>query len=381
VRKRYNLSVLLTLAVLLSLVALSSASSWADAYTFGSAPSISGDSTATMPEIFVGDYDEDGKSDLGLFWSSSNSFDVLLSTGKRFGGSDSGQWSAPGVFGHAGGQFYVGDYSGDGRSDLGFFEPGNNSFHVSKSTGTSFGGAGSGQWIAPNAFGNRGGTYYVGFYNGGAKADLGFFEPSNNAFYVSLSTGSSFNAPDSGQWSAPNAFGNAGGQFLIGDYNGDGSQDLGFFEPSNNTFSISYSYKSESFGGPSSGLKIGPGEFGHNEDGRFYVGDFNGDGRADLGFFEPADNSFYVALSSGTSFPPSGRRQWVSPNAFGHAGGEFYVGDYDGDVKDDLGFYDPGANAFRVSLSDGSKFKTSDSSLWARFQIYRIYVPLVIRRR
>jgi hypothetical protein len=356
-----------------SLLALSSAASLGSEHTVGDVPAIPGDSAGAIPEFYVGDFDGDGMSDLGLFWPNHNTFDVTLSTGESFGASGSGHWIEANVFGHRDGRYLVGDYNGDDKSDLGFFEPADNSFHVNISTGHSFDGSRTGRWIDPGEFGHRGGQYYVGLFNGGRKADLGFYEPANNSFHVTLSTGGGFNGLNSGQWLPPNVFGHPRGRFRIGDYNKDGSQDLGFFDPDDNSFHIAFSDGTRF--DPNSQEWISPNEFGHR-DGEYYVGDYNKDRRADLGFFEPADNSFHVTLSTGGRFDGPGSGAWVEPNQFGHRDGQYTVGDYDGDGRSDLGFFDPADNSFHVSLSTGTEFNVAGSGVWARFNPPRLYVPL-----
>jgi hypothetical protein len=353
--------------VVLSLVALSSSVSWGEEAPASSSFAFLPFCSKPRTDIYVGDFDGDGRSDLGVFRGVDNSFHVLLSTGKLFGDEGSGRWVEPNQFGNANGKYYIGDYDGDERSDLGFFDAADNSFHVSLSTGERFGGAGSGRWIGPNEFGHRDGRFYVAFFNGGLKSDLGFFDPADNSFWVTLSTGSAFGAKHSGQWISPSTFGHAGGEYYIGDYDEDGSEDLGFFEPANNSFYISFS-DGEGFYGPHSGQWIAPGTFGH-AGGRYYVGDYDGDGDADLGFFEPTGtyaNSFWVARSSGTSFPAGDRRRWVDPNKLGHAGGQFFIADFNGGGKDDLGFWDPADGSFTVGLSTGYPgFDFTGSGVWA----------------
>lgn len=331
---------------------------------------------STPPQIFIGDFNANGRDDLGLFWPDDNSFYVSLSDGTRLGAARSGQWVSPNEFGNRDGQYYVGDFDGDGRSDLGFFRPGDSTFHVSTSTGSHFGGVGSGQWIAPNTFGHAGGRYYVAYFNGGKKADLGFMDPTSNSYWVSLSTGSGFNAPFSGQWIAPNTFGHAGGRYYTGDFTDDGTEDLGYFEPVDNSFHISMS-NGQSFGNAGTGEWIAPGTFGH-AGGRYYVGDFNGDGNADLGFFDPGDSSFHVNLSSGSGFGKPGSGRWVDPGAFGHPGGEYYIGNFDGDLKgtSDLAFFEPSNRSFHVWLSTGSGFGDTGSGQWGTFDLCRLYLPV-----
>jgi hypothetical protein len=365
--------------VTLSLVALSSSVSWGAGEGVGAADALSIYCRDALPEVYIGDFDEDGRDDLGLFWPDNNTFHVSLSTGKRFGDEGSGQWVGPGAFGHSGGQYYVGDFDGDDRDDLGFFDPNNSSFHVSLSTGSSFAGTGSGRWLDPLEFGNANGRYYVAYFNGGKKADLGFFYPANNTFWVTLSTGSGFEMPKNNPWIKSNEFGNANGKYYTGDFTEDGTEDLGFFEPANNSFYISMS-DGEDFGQAGSGQWIAPNTFGH-AGGQYYIGDYDGDGDADLGFFEPADNTFWVALSNRREFPPDRRQRWVDPNELGHAGGQYFVGDFNGGGKDDLGFYDPTNGTFYVGLSTASGFDFTGSGVWANLRMCRSYLPMMVRRR
>jgi hypothetical protein len=218
------------------------------------------------------------------------------------------------------------------------------------------------------------GAFTSPFFNGGRKADLGFFDMNDNSFWVSLSTGSSFGADYSGQWIAPGTFGHAGGQYHTGDFNNDGSQDLGYFEPGNNSFHVNLS-NGEQFWKPGSGQWIEPGTFG-NSNGRYLVGDFDGDEKADLGFFEFADNSFHVNLSTGSDFGAGGSGRWIAPNGFGHPGGQHFVGNFNGGEhgKSDLAFYEPSDNSVHVRLSNGSGFYEGHE--WVSLNRCLLYLPL-----
>ena len=274
--------------------------------------------------FYNGDFNGDQIFDVGFFNSVDNSFQVAISTAHTTVGPDSGVWVAPGTFGHSGGRHYVGDFNGDGSDDLGFFEPSTDAFHVSLSTGTGFGAAGSGIWIAPGQFGSKRDNFFPADYDGDGITDLGYFEDQNNTFYVSLSTGSSFGGAGSGMWVGPNTLGNSGGRYYVGDYNGDKKEDLGYFEPVNRTFHVSLSSGSGFFAA-GSGQWVDPGAFGSDRD-NFFPADFDGDGAIDLGYLESGNNSFYVSLSTKSGFAGPGSGQWLAPNAMGQvSGGRFYV--------------------------------------------------------
>ena len=265
-----------------------------------------------------------------------------------FDGDNSGTWVPSMAFGTDSTKYLVGDFNGDRLMDLGYLEFGDNSVHVNISTGAGYWGPNSGRWIAPGQLGNANGRYLVGDFNGDGLDDLGFFDLTYNTFTVSISTGISFSGSGSGMWIGPNNWGHANGVHLIGDYNGDGISDLGFFENGNNTFNVNISTGS-SFGGAGTGTWASG--FGHSG-GKFYAAQFDGSGGDDLSFFEPGDNSFHVALQNlgSAGFLPS--RRWGSPNTFG--GGHpdnYYPADYNGDGMADLGYFDPSDNTFRVGIT------------------------------
>jgi hypothetical protein len=275
----------------------------------------------TEPDnYFPADFNGDGIVDLGYFESRDNSFHVMTGQGTFLGGPNSGRWIEPASWhAHPSGRLFACDFSGDGLDDLGFFEPADDTFHVTVSTGVGFGGTGSGRWVSPDTFGHGSGQHYVGDFNGDGRCDLGFFEPSDDTFHVNLSTGSGFFAPGSGRWVSSNAFGNPRGRYHVGDYNGDGRDDLGFAEPGDHTFWVTLS-RGDGFLGGSQWISAD--NFGSDKDG-YFAGDYNGDGIEDLGYQEVRDNSFHVTISTGTGFAGPGSGRWIEPGQWGDSSGRY----------------------------------------------------------
>jgi hypothetical protein len=296
-----------------------------------------------------GSLDGDLNADLLFIEPSNNTVWAAFSNGS-YAFINGSQWISPNSFGGGPQNYFVGDFNGDRIMDLGYFEAGDNSFHVMISTGTGFYGAGSGRWVEPGYFGHSAGRYLVGDFDGDGKDDLGFFEPGNTAFYVARSTGSGF---DGGQvWSNPGMFGTNKDNFFVGDFDNDGRMDLGYFESGNNSFAVSLS-TGKAFATGS--IWVNSNWFGHSA-GRYYVGDYDGDGKDDLGFFEPGNNTFYVARSLGNRFDTTGARVWVAQNMFGGNRDNFFPADFNADGKIDLGYFEAGDNSFHVALSEGTTF-------------------------
>ncbi|MBN1128302.1 MAG: hypothetical protein JXA71_04915 [Chitinispirillaceae bacterium] len=303
-------------------------------------------------------FNKDYKSDLMFFEPANNSIHMTTSTGTGFGGPGSGQWIGPNQY-NLKNNYFPADFNGDGITDLGYLHS-DNSFMVTIGTGTGFGGLGSGRWISPYSFGGSYGSYYVGDFNGDYRADLLFFEPANNTIHVTTSTGNSFSGPGSGQWITPNGFGNLKNNYFPADYNGDGMTDLGYLE-GDNSFHVTLS-TGTGFWGPGSGRWIVSNTFGGSY-GSYYVGYFNNDAKADLMFFDPGNNSTHITLSNGNSFGKSGSGQWIGPNGFGNLKNNYFPADFNGDGMTDLGYLE-GDNSFHVTISTGTGFWGSGSGRW-----------------
>jgi hypothetical protein len=88
----------------------------------------------------------------------------------------------------------------------------------------------------------------------------------------------------------------------------------------------------------------------HGTDG-WYVGDFNGDYKDDIFQYVPGTSGADVFLSNGTKFISSG--SWTGA---GYGIDGWYVGDFNGDGRDDIFRYVPGTSGADVFLSNGTKF-------------------------
>lgn len=91
------------------------------------------------------------------------------------------------------------------------------------------------------------------------------------------------------------------------------------------------------------------------------LGDFNGDGKDDIANFYPPNGTFWVTVSNGQASAPTSLWQTYSPSA----GWEHHVGDFNGDGKDDVLSYHPGNATFWVSTSTGSSFTTKKWAQWS----------------
>jgi hypothetical protein len=239
----------------------------------------------------------------------------------------------------------MGDFNGDGRSDIvSFVVNGNNDAWVSLSTGTSFGGAS--KWH--DYFGLPGEQLDVGDFNGDGRDDIVVFPKQlNGHVWVATSSGTSFSGVS--DW-----FGQmfAGQVAATGDFNNDRKDDIAVFtKGSTNDVLVALS----------NGTSFGPMLFWHD----FFAidaeipatGDFDGDGYDDIVTFTRGSSAdVWVALSTGSSFGASSL--WHSD--FVGATDIPRVADVNGDGRDDvISFVRGSSGDVWVALSDGTSFKAA----------------------
>ncbi|MGL4551648.1 MAG: FG-GAP repeat domain-containing protein, partial [Gemmataceae bacterium] len=224
----------------------------------------------------VGDFNGDGRDDLATFTrGGTGDVFVALSTGSGFVGTG-WKW-------HDNFCFYnevplVGDFNGDGRDDLATFTRGTTGdVFVATSTGSGFSGTGW-KWHDNFCFGTE--VPLVGDFTGDGKDDLATFTRGGTGdVFVAVSYGYTF-AGTGWKWHDAFCFGSEVPR--VGDFNGDGRDDLATF--TRGTTGDVYVATSGGWGAfNGTGAKWHEG-FAYNAD-LPLVADFTGDGRADLARF------------------------------------------------------------------------------------------------
>ncbi len=295
------------------------------------------------------DFDGDGRDDIVAFTLGElNDVYVALSDGTRFVGT-AVKWHD--FFGLPGETVLTGDFNGDGRDDIVAFTHGDLAdVYVALSTGNGFGPSQKWHdWFAPGAE-----VAAVGDVNGDGRDDIITFTQAGqeSPVYVALSDGTRF-VGTAVKWH--DHFSIPGEYPAVADVNGDGLADIISF--TQGTFGHNRVWVALS-----DGTRFGPAQVWHDwfarpgEQPR--VGDINGDGRADIVTFTcDQDADVYAAVSTGTSFVGTADKwhDWFC------LPGEFpYVGDFNGDGRDDIVVFTKGTtNDVYVALSDGTRFMPS----------------------
>lgn len=309
----------------------------------GAGLTLSAGDKAAINEMYLrGSAEGDIYTDLNFFEPGNGNVYEAKSNGAS-GFVPAGAVWATGIEGSRKDRIVTGDFDGNGMIDLGFLRS-DGTFSVYRSTGSAY--LPRQDWILPGEFGHDNGRHYAGDFNGDGYCDIIFYEHGNKNVYFAKSTGSDF-VPDGVPW-ITSGFGDLPNNFHPGDYNGDGMTDIGFWT-SGQMFRVKMSL---GYGFGPTQTWIPSGHFG-NQSVTPFIGDLTGDGRDDMIHFIAGVNELWVKASTGTGFSASVK--WVTSNSFGSVPAYYQVGDFNGDYKSDLAYFEPaGTGTFYVRLSTGS---------------------------
>ncbi|MGC5171267.1 FG-GAP-like repeat-containing protein [Microbacterium sp. DT81.1] len=285
----------------------------------------------------VTDFTGDGTSDIAWYeaWNNGGAVQMLSSTGTGFSGS---QWLA----GYSKPDWAAaGDFNGDGKSDLAWYEGWNSgTTRILTSNGAGFPSsyAGFSGYSQPDWAG-------TGDFNGDGKTDIAWYEAWNDgAIQILLSTGTGFSGsrwvsgygkPD---WAA------------TGDFDGDGKSDVAWYEAWNNGGAV------QILKSTGSGFSGSQWLAGYGKPDWAATGDFSGDGKSDIAWYEAWNSGGAVQMlsSTGSAFSSS---QWLA----GYSKPDWAAaGDFNGDGKSDLAWYEGwNSGITRILTSNGAGFPSS----------------------
>jgi hypothetical protein len=243
---------------------------------------------------YVGDFNGDGQSDVATWDVIAGSIEVGLSNGSSI--SAGSEWSLS----MTGASLQVGDFDGDGADDIASHD-GAGTWDVYLSTGDEF--LNSETWL--DSFGSEASNILVGDFDSDGVDDLVAFTSSSGNWDVSLSTGSSFSTAS--EWLSD--FGGDSVMQYVGDFDGDGIEDILIYD--GETIKVAQSIGDEftSRGTVAYGLSLSD---------QSLIGDFNGDCKSDILFFD--------STGSDPSYPNGEWRALLSNGYYFDAENEWSLG-------------------------------------------------------
>ena len=330
---------------------------------------------------YAGDFNGDGRSDVLVH--AGNSIQIFRSNGAQLDHISSAVERVPGSWQfQANDQFFVGDFNGDGKDEVVVFngtdwnipylgllaDDGHNGLRLIARYDGDIPGWGG---LARND------KFFVGDFTGDGKKDLFVFNGDDwSMSYVAMikSTGTGFQVVRRFDGDIPGWGGLAShDKLFVGDYSGNGRDDLYIFN--GHDWSMSYVGMFRSTG---SDLTMTarhdgdiPGWGGLAKHDQLIVGDFDGDGKADLFIFNGDDWSMsYLGMfkSTGTDVTMVHRYDGDVPGWGGLARHDkFLRADITGDGKADLWAYnytDWSEEYLGRMISTGSGLRASFSGDW-----------------
>ncbi|MER7172656.1 FG-GAP-like repeat-containing protein [Streptomyces mesophilus] len=323
-----------------------------------------------------GDFNGDGKEDIAAFYNNGTAADgkklsslyIFTSTGSGFKAPVKA-WTSTGSFSWDASKLTSGDYTGDGKADVGILYDGGTVDGKSTTSLYTFTSTGSGfkapvkAWTSPGNFSWDASKVTSGDYTGDGKADVGILYnggtvdgKSTTSLFTLSSSGTGFNAAVKA-WTSPGNFSWDASKVTSGDYTGDGKADVGILY---NGGTVDGKSTTSLFTLSSSGTGFNAAVKEWTSSGSFSwdaskltSGDYTGDKKADVGILY--DNgtatdgkklsSLFTFTSTGTGFNAPAK-QWASTGSFSWDASKLTSGDYTGDKKADVGIlYDNGTTA------------------------------------
>lgn len=256
-------------------------------------------------------------------------------------------------------RYLIADVNGDGKADIVYIDV-NSNIYVALSEGSSFGAFAL--WKEGFGSGNPS-NYRLADINGDGKADIVHIN-TDGSLLVALSDGvATFTATTTvPPWESVAQAGTVPSRFFIGDFNGDGKADLLYLGDAGGDAAFADLTISNTTTTPAFNIykNAMPANWGPASPWYYFFGDYNGDGKTDLVFandYNMTWGELYGALSTGSGFQqlPGGAYPGLI-SYFGDSYGVFYrIGDYNGDGKKDLLWISTAGN-LHVGTSTGSSF-------------------------
>ncbi len=279
------------------------------------------------------DFEQDGKSDVAVYWPGGGSWNILESSGQII----------PVVqFGAATSVAVAADYDGDGKTDMAVYAPATGMWNINHYASHQTRAV---QWGWSQAI------PVPADYDGDGKADIATYVPATGQWLILQSHDGRIRSV---QWGWSQAMP------VPADYDGDGMADIATYFPASGQWWIL-----QSFDGT---LRYA--QWGWRE-AMPVPADYDGDGKADLSVYIPSTGTWNILQSHNGSLK---QQNW------GYYLAAAVPGDYDGDGQADIATYHPPSGMWFILKSTGGMTQQQWGWIEAvpvlpQFQINRQFFP------
>jgi hypothetical protein len=237
---------------------------------------------------------------VGVWRPSTGQFLLDANGNGRWDGTYGGD-RLTGVFGTATDLPVTGDWNDDGYEEVGFWRPGDRRFRLDANANDRWDGPAGGDTLTAS-FGAATDLPVSGDWDGDGRTEVGVWRPSLGLFLLDLNANGCWDGVAGGDRTS--RFGAAGDRPVAGDWDGDGRSEVGVWRPATGRFLLDVNGNGRWDG--SAGGDILTGWFGLPGD-RPAIGDWTGDGPEEVGFWRPDDRRFRLDANANDRWDgPSG---------------------------------------------------------------------------
>jgi autotransporter-associated beta strand protein len=303
----------------------------------------------TWVDVHTGDFTGTGQQDIVGRWLQTGQWWMTQSNGSGgFTNTLWDTWSTKATWVDV----KIGDFNGDGKMDfIGRWKE-TGQWWLAQSTGSTFTNTLFDTWSTKATWVD----VQVGDFNGDGKADITGRWSQGGSWWTSISGGSTGTTSQWDQWSTAVNWVNV----MVGDFNGDGMADIAGRVSLTGQWWVSLSNSSNGFthtlwdtwSTAVTWVNV-------------MVGDFNGDGSADIVGRVSQTGQWWVSLSNGSNgFTHTLWDTWAADGP-GVTWANVQVGDFNGDGKMDIAGRWLQAGSWWTAQSTGSGFMTSQWGQWS----------------